>query len=255
MSVEWAKLILTLVTAVATAWWTLKIWREQRDKEFQEREKERQQERRRVSALYVNPFLLACEELQSRLYNILERKGLEALNEQAPDGSYAEETLYLIVQYFGWQRCIYRYYRDSKIIELLEQIRDAFATSDFSVEAFCFYRPQQRSLGEMIMLRTEGEFGFEFDTKGYNEFLKMPALESQQVKAIQDTLTTLRNARQARDLPSTVCRRLAKIQKLLVEVLNYVEEKENVSFFYSNGQQDRSIADETICQQSANPRS
>jgi hypothetical protein len=248
MSAEWAKLLLTLVTAVLTALWTLKKWREQRDKEFQEREKERQQERKRLYALYVNPFLLACEELQSRLYNILAKEGLVALNTRSPDGSYAEETLYLVVQHFGWQRCVYRYYHDPKIIQLLEQIRDAFATDRYNVGAFCFHRPHQRSLGELIMLRTEGEYGFEFETKGYNEFLKLLAApELQHMGAIQQTLTTLRSAKQFRDLPSDVSRRLVRIQRLLVELLNYIEEKENISFFYSEKQQRRSAADERIC--------
>src|SRR5262245_31959944 len=242
MLVEWAKLLLTLTTAVLTALWTLKKWREQRDKEFQ-------QERKRVFALYVNPFLLACEELQSRLYNILMKNGLEALNKRYPDSSYAEETLYLVIQYFGWQRCIYRYYHDPNIIPYLEQIRGAFATDRPYVGAFCFYRPNQRSLGEMIMLRTGGEYGFEFETKGYNEFLKLlEAPELQEMKAIKQTLETLRNAKQLRDLPSDVCMRLVRVQLLLVGLLKYAQEKENISFFYSEKHQERQTADEKICE-------
>ena len=44
-------------------------------------------------ALYVNPFLSACEDLQSRIYNILEMKGLQSLRKRYPDHGYADETL------------------------------------------------------------------------------------------------------------------------------------------------------------------
>jgi len=80
--------------ALATATWAFWQWSHERDRE-------RRRERERMAALYVNPFLSACEDLQSRIYNVLELQGLQALRERYPDGTYAEETLYLIVRYFG----------------------------------------------------------------------------------------------------------------------------------------------------------
>ena len=65
----------------------------------QDREQERLKERARLAALYVNPFLSACEDLQSRIYHILALGGLRALRQRYPDGAYAAETLYLIVRY------------------------------------------------------------------------------------------------------------------------------------------------------------
>jgi hypothetical protein len=35
----------------------------------------------------------ACEDLQSRIYNILELGGLRTLRKRYPDGAYAEEIL------------------------------------------------------------------------------------------------------------------------------------------------------------------
>ena len=75
----------------------------------QDREQERQKERARLAALYVNPFLSACEDLQSRIYHILELGGLRALRQRYSDGAYAAETLYLIVRYFGWETVVHRY--------------------------------------------------------------------------------------------------------------------------------------------------
>ena len=98
-----------IVVAIAVSW----RW-------FKDRERDRNRERERLAALYVNPFLSACEDLQSRLYNILEMGGLEVLRRRYPDRTYAEDTLYLIVRYFGWQGCVSRYgsyTHDSNVIK------------------------------------------------------------------------------------------------------------------------------------------
>src|SRR5262245_39149854 len=50
---------------VAMGLWAVWTW-------SQEREQGRLTERARLAALYVNPFMSACEDLQSRIYNILE---------------------------------------------------------------------------------------------------------------------------------------------------------------------------------------
>src|SRR5215212_2324717 len=147
ITVEWARVIATLMTplvtiliAAETAWWTVKTWRD-------DRKEQRKEEQRKLAALYINPFLIACEGLQSRLYNILEKGGLVPLKEGYPGGDYAKEILYFIVQFFGWQQIIFRYYYDREIIRLLEELRDVFATDKREYGGsgpFCFFRSQQR---------------------------------------------------------------------------------------------------------------
>src|SRR5919108_6600387 len=117
----------------------------------QDREQERLKERARLAALYVNPFLSACEDLQSRIYHILERDGLRTLRARYPDGSYAEETLYLIARYFGWAAAMSRYSpyaQDRVVIRLVEDVRAAFATTDaaFPVGPFNFFHAEQKAL-------------------------------------------------------------------------------------------------------------
>src|SRR5262245_20243475 len=90
-----------LVT-VAMGLWAAWTW-------SQQREQERLTERARLAALYVNPFLSACEDLQSRIYHILELDGLRTLRKRYPDGAYAAEVLYLIARYFGWSVVLSRY--------------------------------------------------------------------------------------------------------------------------------------------------
>src|SRR4029450_4465660 len=97
----------------------------------QEREQERLTGRARLAALYVNPFLSACEDMQTRTSNIPGLGGLPTLGKRYPDGAYAEEILYLIVRYFGWAAALSRYSpysQDPVVIRLAEAVRDSFAT-------------------------------------------------------------------------------------------------------------------------------
>lgn len=227
MEVEWAKLIVTLLTSVAIALWAVFSWTKQR-------EAEREKERKKLAALYVNPFLSACEELQSRLYNILERAGLSALRRRYPDGTHAEETLYLIVQYFGWERCIRRYgpyTHDSQVIKLTEAVRATFATDKPErVGPFCFFRPEQKALGQTVMKRSAGEFGPEFETISLHEFkqqLSSPTFVG--MKSVTDTLAALRVAESVEKLKGRY--RVAEVQNYLVKLLTYAEERERFTLF------------------------
>jgi hypothetical protein len=201
----------------------------------QEREQERMNERARLAALYVNPFLSACEDLQSRIYNIIELDGLRTLQRRYPDGAYAEETLYLIVRYFGWAAAMHRYSpysQDPVVTRLAEAVRKAFATTDAEcpVGPFNFFHPEQKALGKLVMSRMEGQHGIEFDTISSYEFkerLASPPLSDSQ--AVRQSLEALRNAEDRESLPGR--KRLEKAQHYLVDLLHYLEGKEGYSLF------------------------
>ena len=213
---------------VAMGLWAVWTW-------SQEREQERLTERARLAALYVNPFMSACEDLQSRIYNILELGGLRTLRKRYPDGAYAEEILYLIVRYFGWAAALSRYSpysQDPVVTRLAEAVRDAFATTGagFPVGPFNFFHPEQKALGKMVMSRMQGQHGMELDTISSYEFrqrLASPALSGSQ--SVQQSLETLRNAENAETLPGR--RRLEIAQHHLVDVLHYLEEREGYRLF------------------------
>ena len=214
------------LVAVVPAMWALWTWAE-------ELRKERVHTRERTIALYVNPFLSACEDLQSRIYNILELNGLRMLKKRYPDGSYADETIYLIVRYFGWAAAMHRYgthTRDREVIRLTEAVHNAFATPKYKVGAFTFFRPEQKALGKLVMQRFEGQYGIELDTIPYysfrNQLLEPPMAESE---AIKETLEALRKARSAKTLEGR--QRLAEAQSYLVDLLEYLEEKEGFTLF------------------------
>lgn len=216
------------IIPVATAAWAILTW-------AHDHERERQRERARMAALYVNPFLSACEELQSRIYKILELEGLNSLRNRYQDGAYAEETLYLIVRFFGWSAAVNRYgpyTQDAEVIRLVTGCRRAFSTSSANrpVGPFNFFIPEQKALGKIVMHSLEGEFGRELDTISFYEFQEAlaspPLSESESVK---QTLEALRNAEKASDLPGRD--RLADAQTYLVDLLTYLEEREGYSLF------------------------
>src|SRR5215475_4694425 len=214
--------------SVAMGLWAVWTWSESQ-------EQERQSRRDRLAALYVNPFVSACEDLQSRIYSILEAGGLRTLRKRYPDGAYAEETLYLIVRYFGWATALSRYSpysQDPVVIRLAEAVRDAFATTGpgFSVGAFNFFHPEQKALGKLVMSRTAGQHGVELDTISsykFRERLALPALTNSQ--AVQQSLQALRDTENAENLPGR--NRLEKAQHHLVDLLNYLEAREGYRLF------------------------
>jgi len=214
--------------SIAAGLWAVWTWSESQ-------EEERQARRDRLAALYVNPFMSACEDLQSRIYSILELDGLRTLRKRYPDGAYAEETLYLIVRYFGWIVVLARYSpysHDPVAFRLAEAVRDAFSTTGpgFPVGPFNFFHPEQKALGKVVMSRTKGQHGMELDTISsykFRERLALPALANSQ--SVQQSLQALRDAKDAEDLAGR--NRLAKAQHHLVDLLDYLEEREGYRLF------------------------
>jgi hypothetical protein len=237
--------------AVAMGLWAIWTW-------AQEQEQDRAHERARLAALYVNPFLSACEDLQSRIYHILELDGLRTLRTRYPDGAYAEETLYLIVRYFGWAAAMHRYSpyaRDPVVTRLAEAVRDAFATTDaeFPVGPFNFFHPEQKALGKVVMSRMEGQHGIELDTISSYEFkerLALPPLADSQ--SVRQSLEALRNVTEVESLPGR--KRLERAQNYLVDLLHYLEGKEGYSLFAGERQKcsgltgHRALADSHLVQ-------
>ena len=214
---------------IATAGWAIWTW-------AHEHALGREKERNRITALYVNPFLSACEDLQSRIYKLLELGGLTSLRQRYPDGSYAEETLYLIVRFFGWSVAVNRYgpyTQDRIVIKRATAVRRAFAASrdDYPVGPFNFFLAEQRALGKLVMHRVEGEFGHEMDTISFYEFRDIVRSPDRMPEsaAVSETLDALRGATTADELPGR--ERLAEAQHHLVDLLSYLERQEGYSLF------------------------
>jgi hypothetical protein len=236
--VEWLTLIGAQVTALAGAMWAVIKWRE-------ERREDRRVEQNRLAALYVNPFLFASEDLQSRLYNILCGEGLVPLRAR-PDYPYAEETLYLVAQYFAYEALILRYTQygtNSDVLRLIQQIRSDFtsAGTEDDVDPWCIFRPRQRALGQVMLTSREDEQGTVMDTISLLEFRELLKRDVE-LLYVGDAISSLQEAKKADDLPPRTRSRLADVQSDLVDLLEHLEAElkkltgaESLSLFHGKG--------------------
>jgi hypothetical protein len=220
MNVEWATLLVTLATGLLGAGWA--VWKWDRD-----RSRERLAERARLATRYVTPFLFACEDLQSRLYNLLCRSGLDALRKRK-NYRYAEETLYLVAQYFAYEPFILRYTpygTDPEALELLQRIRKDFASDRFGVDPWCIFRPHQKALGQLVLASRKGEQVTDVDVVTLLEFEELVDTGHIDRLYLEDALTVLKKAVNIDSLSPATRGRLSTIQGDLVDLLEYLEKK------------------------------
>ncbi|MBF0507027.1 MAG: hypothetical protein HQL09_09345 [Nitrospirae bacterium] len=229
--------ILSILSGLAAVVWSVLTWSE-------EQHKQRQLKRDQEAALFVNPFLRTIEELQTRLYGILEEDELNFYRQEYPDrhefGSPAAiEILYHLSQYFGWQHRTYRYgpyTKDPTVIELARQIGETFENrKQFPGDAFRFTVNERASLGEVVV-RHIGDINailpvfnsiplFQFEEELSNEQSRHAVLFRS--KAVRDTLSAIDNADKADNLEGR--QRLAVLQNLLVDLQSYLETAEGFS--------------------------
>ena len=224
-------LIFSVVSALAAGVWSVWTWRE-------EQQKERQVKRDQESALFVNSLILAAEELQMRLYSMLEEDELAFYKREYPEeyefGSpYAIEILYRFGQFFGWEQRNYRYgpyTNDPRVIELVRTIGETFENrSKFSGDAFRFSLAERVSLGGAVV-RCAGELTsliptfesitlFQFQEEMSDKCSKHAP--SYQCRSVCSTLAAIDRA----DRPEALegAERLAVLQNLLVDLLIYME--------------------------------
>ena len=235
MELDWLQLIVLVPAVLAAIWAVVTFTLEWRRKQGDER--------KRRSTLYINPFLLACEELQSRFWNMLsDGDEQRSWHQDTGDTSQAEETLYLIAQYFGWERHIFRYgpyAQDGEVFQRTEAIRAAFATNRAGIPEgrrrgrvpFCFYRYQQKALAQIILHINQGPAGWQAETIPYVAFMKRRDQLADLLPPVQTTLEALRSGDFPVDLDPLVRGRLAEVQNHLVELLDYLERKEQFTLF------------------------
>lgn len=243
--------ILSVLSALAAAVWSVWTWSE-------EQERQRQLKRDQEAALYVNPFIIAIEELQSRLYSLLEEDDLACYKKEYPDqyefaSPAAIEILYRLSQYFGWAHRTFRYgpyTKDPALIELNRQIGEAFENRDgFPGDAFLFSIDERVSLGEAVVKRVgevtavlpvfESISLYHFEEELGNEQSKQAPLF--QSKAVGSTLKAIDRAERAEALEGR--ERLAVLQNLLVSLVDYLESRENFSVAIGGRRRARLLGD------------
>lgn len=227
-------LVLSILSAVTAAVWSIWTWRE-------EQQKERQLRRDQESAVFVNSFIQATEELQSRLYGILEGDDLAFYKKEYPEqyehGSpFAIEILYRLSKFFGWAYRIFRYgpyTNDPIVIDLIRKIGEALEShSQFPGKAFRFTYEERVALGEAVVRRTGdiiGSFPVFESVTVFHFFAEMNEKSSKhtylfQSRSVRCTLAAIDESDQVGGLEGI--ERLAVLQNYLVELLAYLEEME-----------------------------
>lgn len=220
MDADWAGVAVTVVATLGAAVWAVWTWSRQR-------EEDRQQERQRVNSLYVNPMLFATEDLQSRLFNLLDRGGLLPLRNRDPEGRYAIETVYLLARYFAWEQLILRFTHfaaQPAVVNRTQTIRSILASDSDGIDSWCLFRPTQTALGQAVTVWRQGEVGFA-DTIPYQDFERLVSAGLARDLGLEAAVQSLQRATTIEDLPVRSRRRLAELQSQLVSLLEELEGK------------------------------
>jgi hypothetical protein len=230
-------LVISILSMLSTGFFYVWTWRE-------DQEKERKLQRSHESALFVNSFIQAIEELQSRLYGILEGDDLAFYKKEYPEhyefGSpFAVEILYRLSKYCGWVTRNYRYgpyTNDPVVIDLVRRIGETFESrTKFPGNAFRFSYEERVALGGTVVRRTGDKINFIpiFESITLFQYFEEMSDESDkhrqlfQSRAVRRTLAAIDQADQAKELEGV--ERLAVLQNLLIDLVSYLENREGFS--------------------------
>ncbi|WP_230968584.1 hypothetical protein [Nostoc sp. WHI] len=131
---------------------------------------------------YRDPLLRAAIDLQSRLFNICQRRFLQhfyhrSLSEQ----NYTiQNTLYVIAEYFGWVEILRREIQfldlgdlemNRRLSELFVNITQAFGTDSLE-PTFRLFNGEQRAIGEIMLKSRSKDESSRYECIGYATFVK-----------------------------------------------------------------------------------
>lgn len=216
MDADWAAIVVTALITVGGGLAAFYRWSAQR-------RDERLQERQRTNALYVMPTLYAAEDLQSRLYNLLDRSGLVPLRRRDPGGLYAVETVYLLARYLAWEQLFLRFTylaTDPKVVGITGRIRRDLASDRYGTGPWTVFRPTQMALGQAVTYWHDAALA---DTISFLDFKNLWGDGLASDLGLDDAAEVLRRVSTVDELPPGTVKRLARLQANLVELLNVLE--------------------------------
>jgi hypothetical protein len=218
MDASWVGIAVTLAAGAVAGFWAVYTWRKLRSDD-----QRRTQDS--LETLFANPMLFVTDDLQSRLYNVLDDGGLVPLSARYSDGWHAEETLYLVARYFAWEQILLRFTRfgaDPEVLGRTRAVREVLASDRGGLDASCMFRPVQSALGQAVTVWRPEVGGFA-DTKSVVQFDEQLQDGLAARLHLDELLLVLRNASSADELPARTRQRLADVQACLVSLLEYLE--------------------------------
>ena len=159
------------------------------------------------------PTLFAAEDLQSRLYNLLDQSGLIPLRQRDPSGLYAVETVYLLARYLAWEQLLLRFTyiaTDPRVVGITGRIRRDLASDAFGTGPWTFFRPTQMALGQVVTYWHQD--GALADTISFLEFKALWSNGLASDLGLEDATESLRRVSSIDELPLRTVHRLARLQ-------------------------------------------
>lgn len=153
------------------------------DRLMKQREAEsREAQTATLMSKYRDPLLRSAIDLQSRLYNIHQKRFLEHLYHELPSTqSYAlYNTLYVVAEYLGWVEILRREIQfldlgdlelNRRLSELLASINQAFGRETLGGN-FRLFNGEQRAIGEIMTIPRSNSEVIGYDCIGYATFVK-----------------------------------------------------------------------------------
>ena len=229
MDIDLVVALISGVIAIAAA--VLAIWGQLRAARFaSELERLRLAEQRRFDkettvARYREPLAHAAYDLQSRIYNILQRNFLQIYLTKGDDrerGYAIDNTVFVLAQYFAWTEIVRS---DIQFIDLgedeptrkLRSLQDtiyAVLQNDRLDRSLRVFAGEQRAIGERLITRNHERV----DSMGYGAFLdQLPSGKDTLLDALRDDVLRLaQNVEVARP-------RLVALQHALIDLLDFLD--------------------------------
>ena len=225
----------TALSIVAALWATgSAIWTHKAKKKYEHDLKIEFEEHRRklaradVILSFRNPLMIACFDLQSRIYNVVNNHFYDVyfLNGDETSREYVlQNTSYVISQYFGWIELIRREVQfidiegqddTKKLTNLMDDIVECWGT-DKHGQAFRIFAGDQRAIGEMMVEKNENA---ESGVIGYKKYIdNMKTINSNPFRKLITDIAKLEvNSQES-------IQRLRMIQHALIELLEFLDPK------------------------------
>jgi hypothetical protein len=137
------------------------------------------EEAERLIAKYRDPLLRSAYDLQSRIYNVCRQDGFTG----SRDPEYFRlNTLFLFGEFLAWLEIIRReiQFLDVGAVQAtkdlshkVQEVQDQLASTSELHDDFYLYRGHQRAIGELMLVRTDGQSaaGPRYECMGYAAFV------------------------------------------------------------------------------------
>ncbi|WP_045451771.1 hypothetical protein [Vibrio campbellii] len=188
--------------------------------------RERSDEVQVVMDRYRGPLLHAANDLQSRIYNLVEHSAIDIyFINQSGDGSekqyFIKNTAFLIAQYFAWTEIIRREIQFIEFNDVESTRRLAVLQAKLcsvwqggSRNYLSIWAGEQRGIGELMIEKIDGKY----QCIGYSSFLNI--LGENNKGLLHELETRVRKQLESKEKRS---HRLISVQNVLIDIIGFLD--------------------------------